>query len=73
MKNIILLTSFLFLTNCTAQRKKGYATNTTPMKDTIMFKKFDFELDRLNYPNFERYEGNLKMNDGTIINASMGI
>lgn len=72
MKHIILLFSFLLLTNCTAQRKKGYATNTNPMKDTIMFKKFDFELHTLDYPDFERSGNRLKMKDGSLFRPFNG-
>ncbi|WP_407480968.1 hypothetical protein [Elizabethkingia meningoseptica] len=57
MKNIvtILLCSIIF-TACNAQTNivKGYATDKSPVKDSLMFEKFDFDLYQRDYTGYER-------------------
>ncbi|WP_407480967.1 hypothetical protein [Elizabethkingia meningoseptica] len=57
MKNILVLIGYLiFFHSCTAQVNgiKGYATNTNPIKDSLMFERFDFELDKNDYNGYTR-------------------
>ena len=51
----ILYFIFLGMMSCkNIQLIENYKINNF-LKDTIMFEKFDFELDKMNYPNYERY------------------
>lgn len=53
MKNLILLLSLFAFTSCTAQNKNNYTITDNPIQDTVMFQKFDFELDENNYTGYD--------------------
>ncbi|KMQ61255.1 hypothetical protein ACM39_17715 [Chryseobacterium sp. FH2] len=83
MKHFIII-AFIIIGywSCTVQRQKSYATNTNPIKDSIMFEKFNFELDKTDYVGYEYAEdsynsyganGFYKLKNGGVFNPDEGV
>ncbi|MDV4024417.1 hypothetical protein CMT52_08730 [Elizabethkingia anophelis] len=61
----------MLFTACNAQTNivKGYETDKSTIKDSLMFEKFNFDLFNSKYSNFKKENGYIKLSDGTLFEA----